>query len=83
MSLDVYGRRNPFAVDPAVIAGMFHPVRCTRCHHVHDGGKVEVIARYADCSVWKCPGCGSSIDDRPIGWGGSAEQINRDGTVRR
>lgn len=70
-------------VDPAVIKGMFHPVRCKWCSNVHDGGKVTVIARYSDCSVWKCPGCGSSIDDRPISIGGSAEQLNRDGSVKR
>lgn len=58
-------------------AGMLAPGRCTRCGHVHDSGPVEVIARYADCSVWKCPRCSAQIDDRPIGWGGSFEPIAR------
>jgi hypothetical protein len=45
--------------------------RCKWCGCVHDTGKVTVLARYADCSVWACPGCGAQIDDRPAGWGGS------------
>lgn len=71
MSYDAWGMPEP-RVDTT---GMFYPVRCLRCRHVHDGGKVEVIARYADCSVWECPGCGSQIDDRPKGWGGSSEPV--------
>jgi hypothetical protein len=39
-------------------------VRCTRCGKVYDLGMVEVTARYADCSMWKCPGCGVTCDDR-------------------
>jgi hypothetical protein len=58
-------------------AGMMFPVECTRCGHVHDAAKVKTVARYADCTVWACPGCGSHIDDRPIGWGGSARRLNR------
>lgn len=52
--------------------GMSYPVRCRFCSHVHDSAKVEVVARYADCSVWRCPGCKAQIDDRPRAWGGSA-----------
>lgn len=59
------------------VGGMSHPVKCRWCGHVHDGGKVTVIERYADCDVWKCPGCGTSIDNRPISWGGSAIPIDR------
>ena len=59
---------------------MLAPVECARCGHVHDAGHVEVVARYQDCSVWKCPGCGASIDDRPVGWGGgSAWKLDRQG----
>jgi hypothetical protein len=51
------------------IAGMSSPARCTRCGRVYDLGKVTITARYTDCSVWKCPGCGITVDDRPVGWG--------------
>lgn len=51
------------------ISSMTFPVRCTRCDHVYDLGKAHVTARYLDCSVWKCPGCGITVDDRPAGWG--------------
>lgn len=44
---------------------MSYPVRCLGCGHVHDAGYVTVTARYADCSMWKCPGCGRTVDDRP------------------
>lgn len=54
------------------------PGQCTRCRHVFDGANVEVVARYSDCTVFKCPGCGSSIDDRPIGWGGSFKKLSRE-----
>lgn len=49
---------------------MSQPVRCRRCHAgVYDLGTVEVIARYADCSVWKAPCCGATVDDRgETGW---------------
>lgn len=40
-------------------------VRHTRCGHTFDRGHVTVVARYADCSVFNCPGCGAPIDDRP------------------
>ena len=64
------------------VRGMFAPVQCVRCGNVHDSGPVEVIARYSDCSVWKCPGCGSQVDDRPVGWGGSVYQLDRRGRRR-
>ena len=50
-------------------AGMMFPARCAYCMHVYDLAAVEVTARYADCSVWKCPGCGTTVDDRgETGW---------------
>ena len=55
--------------DRADVSGMMSPVRCTRCSRVYDLGKVTVTARYTDCSVWRCPGCGITVDDRPAGWG--------------
>lgn len=48
---------------------MSSPVQCTRCSHVYDLGKVTVTARFQDCSVWRCPGCRITVDDRPVGWG--------------
>jgi hypothetical protein len=53
----------------AQVGEMRSPVRCTKCSKVYVLGEVKVIARYADCSVWKCPGCGCTVDDRPPGWG--------------
>ncbi|WP_328344718.1 hypothetical protein [Micromonospora sp. NBC_00421] len=52
------------------VAAMFKPVSCNRCHNgVYDIGRVEVTARYADCSMWKTPCCGSVVDDRgETGW---------------
>lgn len=46
------------------------PVRCTHCRDgVYDLGKVEVTARYADCSMWKSPCCNRLVDDRgDTGW---------------
>jgi rubredoxin len=50
---------------------MLMPMQCTSCRLIFDAGKVEVTARYSDCSVWKCPGCGRTHDDRPS-WSGGA-----------
>jgi hypothetical protein len=51
------------------IAHMTFPVRCTWCRGVYDVGAVEVTARYADCSMWKAPCCGRTVDDRgDTGW---------------
>ena len=51
-------------------SGMSQPVRCNRCHGgVYDLGTVTVTARYADCSMWKAPCCGATVDDRgETGW---------------
>lgn len=52
-----------------LIAAMFKPVRCASCGKIYDLGKVEVTARYADCSMWKAPCCGRVADDRgETGW---------------
>lgn len=57
-------------VEQEQIAGMVKPVRCNRCNRgVYDIGKVTVTARYADCSVWRAPCCGATVDDRgETGW---------------
>lgn len=56
---------------PTRAPAMAYPIRCRHCAHVHDAAKVAVVQRYADCSVWRCPGCNVLIDDRPHAWGGS------------
>jgi hypothetical protein len=38
-------------------------VRCL-CGQTYDLMKVTVIARYADCDVWKAPCCGRTADNR-------------------
>lgn len=43
---------------------MTYPVRCTYCSGIYDLSKVEVTARYTDCSMWKAPCCGATVDDR-------------------
>lgn len=60
---DIFGR----IVALPDVDGMFSPVRC-RCGQVYDLGKVEVTARYLDCSVWKTPCCKRTADDRGPGW---------------
>lgn len=50
---------------------MLRPVRCKVCGHRHDAARVEVL-HYVDCQAWRCPGCGTVIDDRPERWGGTA-----------
>lgn len=77
--LDDWGMTVPVAD----VTGMSWPVKCTRCHHVHDGGLVTVVQRYTDCSTWLCPRCGSLIDDRPVSWGGSAIQLDHLGREKR
>lgn len=73
--MDKYGR---LVYYPDDVNEMSAPYRCMRCHKVHDAGHAEVVGQYADCTMWKCPNCGATIDDRPIGWGGSAEKIRRE-----
>lgn len=43
---------------------MAAPYECLSCRKVFDGGKATVTARYADCSMWNCPGCGRQHDSR-------------------
>ncbi len=50
------------------ILEMLEPRKCLRCGHIHDAGKVKVVARHSDHSVWKCPNCKAKIDDRLGGW---------------
>lgn len=51
------------------LATMSSPVRCTHCGKIYDMAAVTVEARYTDCSVWKCPHCRATVDDRgETGW---------------
>jgi len=59
------------------VSGMGYPMRCKWCGQVHDAGPVEIVQRYSDCSVWRCPHCGVLGDDRPLRWGGSFEHVPR------
>jgi hypothetical protein len=54
----------------AAVAAMFKPVSCNRRHNgIYDIGRVEVTARYTDCTMWRTPCCGSVVDDRgKTGW---------------
>ena len=45
------------------IADMFKPVRC-RCGQIYDIGKVDIAARYTDCTMWRTPCCNQLADDR-------------------
>lgn len=49
------------------ISGMSQPVKC-RCGNIYDLGKVTIVQRYLDCSVWQTPCCKQLADDRPAGW---------------
>jgi hypothetical protein len=67
--MDMYGMRLGKEIDQAAAQGMTSPVRCAYCGCVYDLGRVEVTARYADCSMWKAPCCGRIVDDRgETGW---------------
>jgi hypothetical protein len=46
-----------------------HDAICDRTGRTFSTGHVEVVQRYADCSVFKCPCCGGTHDDRRA-WGG-------------
>jgi hypothetical protein len=60
---DIYGRARKLPPE-AELRGMHQPVRCRHCGGVYDLGTVEVIQRYADCSVWITPCCNNTHDDR-------------------
>jgi hypothetical protein len=55
--------------DRGDVEGMTSPVQCAYCNRVYDLGTVTVTARYLDCSMWKSPCCGRTVDDRgETGW---------------
>ena len=57
---------------------MGDPQLCA-CSKVFDLWAVEVVQRYADCTVFKLPCCGRTTDDRPSGWksGRNYERLER------
>jgi len=57
---------------------MRNKVRCYHCGGTYDLGKVEVTGRYTDCSVWKAPCCGRTVDDRPWPHGGHYREVKGD-----
>lgn len=66
MRLDEQGRLYA-EVECEAATRMTSPVRCSHCSRLYDLGAVTVTARYADCSVWKSPCCGRTVDDRGRG----------------
>ncbi|MEW1990736.1 hypothetical protein [Microbacterium sp. NPDC078849] len=72
--------RSPVLAD---VTGMTFPYLCTRCNHPHDASQLTGWHRYLDCTAWRCPACGSLIDDRPVAWGGSAIPLDQEGRERR
>lgn len=67
-------------VEAAALEAMGQPVRCVHCGGIYDLTVVTVEARYTDCSVWKTPCCGRTVDDRgETGWKlrGDYERIER------
>lgn len=64
------------------IAGMMFPVLCIHCGGLYDMAAVEVLARYADCDVWKTPCCKREVDNRT--WlRRHYHELNRDGSVKQ
>jgi hypothetical protein len=58
-------------VSRSPIGQMITPVECAHCRTVYDMCRVEVTGRWLDCTAWKAPCCGRSVDDRGetgIGW---------------
>jgi hypothetical protein len=79
---DMYGDR----FDPPDVSGMMFPARCAYCSTVYDLAKVEVTARYTDCSMWRSPCCNRLVDDRgETGWKSTKDYypLDRDGQERR
>jgi hypothetical protein len=77
--LDIYGQM----IQVPDVTGMHQPARCTHCRTVYDLGTVTVEQRYADCSVWRCPGCKLAVDDRgETGWTSRRDYIRLDAQGR-
>lgn len=56
---------------------MAQMVQCTHCGGSYDLAKVEVTARYTDCSMWTSPCCDLLVDDRgDTGWKSRKDYIH-------
>jgi hypothetical protein len=58
------------------ISEMTTPARCAWCWRVYDLGRVTVLSRYSDCSIWRSPCCGRLVDDRR--WGSRSDYTEID-----
>lgn len=57
-------------------------VQCTHCHGVYDEMDVtEIVARYADCDMYKAPCCGRTVDNRT--WKGLPDMRRLEGEELR
>ena len=56
--------------DRLIRTGML--ARCNTTRREFSVGPVETIQRYADCTVFRCPECGGSHDDR-MQWGSDVD----------
>lgn len=65
------------------IRRMGAPVRCLHCGAIYDLQAVTVVARYADCSMFKTPCCGTSADDRTWKSMPDFEKLERNGHLPR
>lgn len=72
-TIDQYGHMRE-VVD---VSSMLAPYACGSCGHAHDTAAVQVVARYADCSMWRCPSCDALQDDRWPSGPGQARRIDR------
>lgn len=50
--------------DAQKLKEMLVPVQCNHCGQAHDLTEGEVTHRYADCTTFKAPCCGTHVDDR-------------------
>lgn len=48
---------------------------CSTSGRLFDWWNVEVTARYSDCSVFRCPACKGTHDDRPSWHGGPDDRM--------
>lgn len=49
---------------------------CSKTGELFNIGKVEVIGRYSDCSLFKCPSCRKQHDDR-VAWNQGNRTIDK------
>jgi hypothetical protein len=72
-------RMHPGALLDAI--DMCQPVQCGRCGRIYDLGKVEVLHRYLDCTLFRSPCCKQQVDTRcedAPGWTSQVDYIRID-----